>query len=216
LVVSEPEKAVLQDRPTPYRTELVAMECSLRETGRVREITIGIHRVIAQEPESVAVKAVGARLRDGIHNRATELAVLGVKAVGDEAKFLDGVQVRNKTRAKVAALADVSAVHQERIGGFALAVYGDVAGVQSARNRAVLLDRLCGTGCNASLQAQKIDVAAAVQRQCKHFLGVDNVAELRVFGLHLHRVGFHADLFRHGSHVEGHIQVQLVVYLYFN
>ena len=83
----------------------------------------GIHCVVAQKLEHVAVEAVGARLGDGIHHGAAELSVFRVKAVGDKTELLDGVEVRNQTCTEVSSLADVAPVHQKRVGGLALAIY---------------------------------------------------------------------------------------------
>ena len=71
-------------------------------------------------------------------------------------------------------------------------------------------------GRNARLQAQEIDVAAAVQRKSEHLLGVDDVAELRAFGLYLHGVGFNADGFCCRSQSHGRIDMQLVVHFHFD
>ena len=73
-----------------------------------------------------------------------------------------------------------------------------------------------GPGRNAGLQAEKIDVAAPVQRKSEHLLGIDDVAELRAFGLYLHGVGFNADGFCRRTQSHGHIDVQLVVHFHFD
>src|SRR4029077_10259265 len=98
-------------------------------------------------------------------------------------------------------------------GRFALAIDGDVSGVQPAGDRAVLLDGFGGGGGHASLQAQKINVAAAVQRQREHFLRIDHVAELGVFGIDAHGIGGNADLFRHGTDVQRNVELVLIVHL---
>ncbi len=40
------------------------------------------------------------------------------------------VEVRNQAGAEVASFTDVTTVHEERVGGLALAIHGDVAGIQ--------------------------------------------------------------------------------------
>ncbi len=77
--------------------------------------------------------------------------------------FFDGVKVRDQPRAQVASLADIAAVHKKGIRGLALAVDGNVAGVQHAGHLAVSADGVGRFGIDARLQAQQIDVAAAVQ-----------------------------------------------------
>ncbi len=83
----------------------------------------GIHRVVAQELEYIAVEAVRARLGDGVHHRAAELSVFGIEAVGDKAKLLDRIKIWNQPRAQVAALADIAPVHQKRVRSLALTVH---------------------------------------------------------------------------------------------
>ena len=100
------------------------------------------------------MNAVGTRLGNRIHHRSAEFSVLSIKAVGDKAELLDRIEIGNQARTEVAPLADVSAIHKECVGGLALAVHGDVAGVQAAGYRAVLLDGLSSGGSNARLEAE--------------------------------------------------------------
>ena len=73
------------------------------------------------------MKTVGAGLGYRIHDRATEFSVFGIKAIGDEPEFFDGIQVRNQSSAQVAAFADVRPIYQKCVGSFTLAIYGDIA-----------------------------------------------------------------------------------------
>jgi len=100
LIVSEPEEAVFQDRPTPYSAKLFAVQFGPREPCRIREVAVGIQRAIAQEPKSVAVKTVGARLGDGVHDRAAEFSIFGVEAVGDEAELFDRIEIGDQAGAE--------------------------------------------------------------------------------------------------------------------
>jgi len=58
---------------------------------------------------------------------------------------------------------------------------------------------------------REIDVAAAVSGK-PAFLGVNDIAELRAFGLNLHGVGDDFNVFGDGADVEYYIVFQLVVY----
>src|SRR4029077_12114898 len=107
LVIREPEKLVLPERPSDRVTKLVAPEFRL---GLIEEVAC-IEFVVAQELEGVAVNAIGAGLGYRVHHRAAEFSVFGVKAIGDEAKFLDGVQIGNQSGAQIASLPHVPAVH---------------------------------------------------------------------------------------------------------
>src|SRR5271169_4118060 len=83
----------------------------------------GIQLVVAQELEHVTMKAVGTRLGDGIHHRATEFSVLRVKAVCNQAELLDRIEIRNKSRAEISPLADIASIHQECVGCLPLAIH---------------------------------------------------------------------------------------------
>src|SRR5580704_10568566 len=120
--------------------------------------------VVAQELEGITVKSIGARLGNGIDDRAAEFPIFRVEAVGDQAEFLNGVQVGNQTCPQVTSLTDVSAVYQEGVRRFSLAVHGDVAGAQNARYRTGIsvggTKRAGAAGRHTGLQAQKIDITA--------------------------------------------------------
>src|SRR5258708_32749456 len=91
------------------------------------DIILSFKLILAQEFNDVTVKVVGAGLGDGIHYRAPEFSVFGVNTVGDQPKFLDGIQVGNQSGTHVAAFADVAAVHQEGVRRLALAIDRDIA-----------------------------------------------------------------------------------------
>src|SRR6185295_17376465 len=81
------------------------------------------------------------------------------------------IQVRNQPRAKFSALADISSIHQEGIGGFSLAIYGKIPWRSYvSRNWPILLHGTRSDGHNSGLQAEKIYVAAAIERKRKHLL----------------------------------------------
>ena len=79
-----------------------------------------------------------------------------------------------------------------------------------------LVDRARRRGRNARLQAQQINVAAAVERKSEHLLRVDDIAELRAFGLYLHGVGFDADGLSRRPQSHGHVDILLVVHFHFD
>ena len=212
LIIREPEKLIFPERTAGRIAKLISPQFGLA----LSKVILGIQLIVAQEFENVPVKAVGTRLGDGIDDRTAEFSVFRIKTVRNQSEFLDGVQVGNQPCAEVASLADVSTVHQVRVRRFTLAIHGDVAGIQNARYRTVLLDRFGGARRDAGLQAQKVDEAATVQRQRQYFLGVNDVTQLRALGLHLHRVRHDFYLFRHTANIERYIVVQLVIYFYFD
>src|SRR5579862_1796090 len=125
LIVREPEKLVLPEWASGGESELVLSQLRLAGCEEVPRI----HRVVTQELKDIAVEAVGTRLGDGVHHGAAEFSVFRVKAVGDKPEFLDGIEVRNQSRAQVAPFADVAAIDQKRVGRLGLGIYRDIAGV---------------------------------------------------------------------------------------
>src|SRR5581483_9259446 len=143
LIIREPEQLVLPERTSSCESELMPSQLSLRLVGE--EVILRIHCVIAQKFEDVTVEAIGSRLGDCVHHRATELPVFCVKAIGDQAKFFDGIEIWNQTGSEVSSLADVAAVHQKCIGGLALPVDRNVPGVRDVSgDRTVATDRPSG------------------------------------------------------------------------
>ena len=118
------------------------------------------------------MKAVGAGLSNRVHYRAAEFSIFGVKAIGDQPEFFHGIKIGHQPGPQIASLAHVAAVHQERVGGLPLAIYGKVAHVcrVSPPNRPVLLHGAGRHRHHSRLQAEKIQVAASIQRQGQHFL----------------------------------------------
>ena len=100
------------------------------------------------------METVGSGLGDGVHDATAELAIFRVEAVGDEAEFLDGIDVGNKAGAVVAAFAYIAAIDEEGVGGFAAAVDADVTGGKDAGDGAVLLDGAGGGRGDACLEAE--------------------------------------------------------------
>ena len=181
--------------------------------GRVEE-TSRIECVVAPEIKRISVDAVGAGLGNRVHHRAAEFSILGIKAVGDQPEFLHGIKIGDQPGAQVAPLAHVAAVHQKRIGGLPLAIYGKVASVRrvSPRNRPVLLNRAGSHRHHSCLQAEEVQVAAAIQWERQHFLRFDHVAQLRVFGLDLHGIGRDFDHFIDTPNLQRDVDAQLVVH----
>jgi hypothetical protein len=114
------------------------------------------------------VEPVSPRLGDRIHDGAAEAAVFRVKAVRFQAKLRHRIDVWNDRRSHVAALGDVASIHQEGVCRLTCPIDGNVSGIKSPRYRTILRDGTCARRCDARLQSQQIDVAAAVERQRQH------------------------------------------------
>ncbi len=121
---------------------------------------------------------------------SAELAVLGIKATGENSEFGDRIQVGNDGRAHVDVFLDVASVQHKAIGEFALAVDRDGAGVQIAGRRkcarAHVLDRIGSDGRDrndAGLKREQVRKAAAIERHGCHLFGRDDFAHLRISGV---------------------------------
>src|SRR6266566_3310953 len=65
---------------------------------------------------------------------------------------------------------------------------------------------------HSCLQAEEVQVAAAIQWERQHFLRFDHVAQLRVFGLDLHGIGRDFDHFIDTPNLQRDVDAQLVVH----
>ncbi len=111
------------------------------------------------------------------------------------------------------ALFDIAAVHNERVGSFPLSVDRHLACVSIARNVAVVLRGTGGNRDDAGLQAQQVNVAAAVQRQAGQLFLSDDVPELSAGGIHL--IGGAGDLNRLGDGTDCQLEVGSVLLIDF-
>ncbi len=127
LIIREPEQLVFPEWTSCCKAELVLPKFRLRLAGE--EVVLGIHLLIAQEVENIAVETVRARLGDGVHHRAAEFSVFRVKAVGDQTKFFDGIKIRNQASPQISSFADIAAIYQKCVGRLALAIDRDIARV---------------------------------------------------------------------------------------
>ena len=108
------------------------------------------------------MNVVGPRFGHDVHNGAGETAVLSIERVGEEAKFLNRVERGNDGSPVVDTFFDVATVHEEGIGGLSLSVDRHLAGIQIARNKPVTDRSFGGNRDNPCLQAEQINVAAAI------------------------------------------------------
>src|SRR4029077_6855216 len=197
------------DWPASRLAKLIAAQLGLGG----REVVGSVELVVTEKLEDIFETTVAARLGDGVHDRATEFSVLGIEAVSNQPEFLNRVQIGNHASAQVATLADVPAIYKKRVGRFALTVDGNVARIQTSGNRAILLNGFGRGRRHASLQPEQIDVAAPVERQGEHLLGIDHVAELGIFCVYAHGICGSADFLRYRAHIESNVEFELVVHL---
>ena len=66
-------------------------------------------------------------------------------------------------------------------------VHRNLTGVLIAGDEPVVLRSIGGNRDDACLQAQQVNVAAAIQRNAGHLLALDDVTKLRAGGVHLGR-----------------------------
>ena len=132
------------------------------------------------------MKCVASGFADDSDDAAVVVAVLGIEVVGEDAEFFDRIEVGNDGGATVHVLLHVDSIDHEAVGGFALAVDGEVAGVSVAGGIDTAGDaghddgarQKGGDGSDAGLDREQIGVAAAVQRKRRHLRGGDDLAEM--------------------------------------
>src|SRR5439155_24249174 len=115
--------------------ELVEVVRLLNDAARIVDERVGVHRLIAIEPECAAVQIVRAGLGDDIDDAAAGAAGLGVVAAVIDLEFLnrilaEGVRIANALPS--AGLPEkevipVGAVDQEAVGGAALSGEREIA-----------------------------------------------------------------------------------------
>src|SRR5260370_40532588 len=155
------------------------------------------------------MNAVSSRLGDDVQHGAAELSVFSVKTIRNKPEFFDGVQIRNQPGAQVTALAHIASIDQKGVRSLVLAVDGHVARRQRAGNGPVATDGARSRSSNSGLQAEKIDVAPAVERQRQDLLRLDNIAQLRGRGFYLHSISAHFNCLLNATHFERDVDFQL-------
>ncbi len=139
------------------------------------------------------MEVAGAGFADDGDDAAVVVAVLGIEVGGEDAELFDGVEVGNDGGAAVHVLLHVDSVDHEAVGGFALAVDGEVAGVGVAGGVDAAGDaghddgagQEGGDGSDAGLDGEQIGVAAAVEGESGHLAGGDDFAEVSCGGFDL-------------------------------
>src|ERR1700722_6244986 len=111
LIVGEPEYFVSDGWSTGSVAELVP----LQNSAGVIEEAARIEVAVAEEIERAAVKAVGPRLGDGVHDSATKASVFRIEGIGDEAEFGNRIEVGDDGCSEVHALVYIAAIDKERI-----------------------------------------------------------------------------------------------------
>ena len=74
----------------------------------------------------------GSRSAATIASRELIEAVLGIEVVGQHPELFDRIEVRNDGGAAIHVLLHIDPVHHEAVGRFALAIDGQVSGIQVA------------------------------------------------------------------------------------
>ena len=164
---------------------------------------------------------VAARLRDDVDDAAVVVAVLGVEVVRQDAELGNRVEVRHDRRAAIHVLLHAPAVDHKAVRALALPVDRHVTRVQLARR----LDRAGDArhddrvrfhradGCDARLDGKQVSITAAVERERRHVLGGDDLAELRrhLLDVHFRQRAVHRDRFTLFPDLELDVDAQLFV-----
>src|SRR5689334_10529703 len=93
------------------------------------------------------MERIGSRLGHYVYLAAAVVPVLGVKVIGYDAEFGDGIEIWNYGSPVVLALFHVRPVDHEPIGGLALAIHGLVSRIQTSVDRSIADARRLAVGC---------------------------------------------------------------------
>jgi len=131
-------KARDRDRAAHAAAELVALEAGEGKAGAIREEIVRVHGAVAEEFEGAAVQTVGSGFGDHDDNAATAAAVFGGVGVGENTKFLDAFDGRNRAdgrnRGHVVVDLEADAIELHVAGGLLAAVDDEVIPVEGVVN----------------------------------------------------------------------------------
>ena len=182
LIISEEEDLVPSDRSAESPPKLVLLKCPTRG----RKVVARIEVCIAQELENIAVKCIGTGLSYNVDLAAAELAVFGIEVIGENPKFINGIEVGNDRRPHVDVFFDIASIDHKAVGKFPLAVNRDGAGIQISggreRGRAHVLHHVGRDGSgwrNPWLKRKQIRKAPSVEGYRGHPRTGDDLAYLR-------------------------------------
>ena len=200
LVVGEEENPVVANRSADGASELVLPE----DAPRWRKVVARVEIRIAQKIECVAVECIAARFGDDVDLPAAEFSVLSIEVAGNNAEFVNRIQVRYDRRSGIHVLFDIGAIHAEKIGKLPLSIHRDCARIKRSRR---VQDRgahiLHGGGSDRCLrghswlQRKKVCITAPIERHSGYLSSGDHLAKLGARGLHPQ--GIVADAHRLGN-----------------
>src|ERR1700720_5017911 len=138
LIVAEKEKLIFLDRPAERAAELIL----LVGFTHGREEIARIECRIPQKFEDVTVNRVRPALRHYSDDTAGIIAIFRVEVVRQNAKFRDGIEIRNDTGAAVHFFLGIRSIDEETVGIFTLPADGLISWIQAAGRS----DRYCRPG----------------------------------------------------------------------
>ncbi len=132
LIVHEEEETIMDDGTAKGAAEDAAVERGHRSNGRLvcRVLVrpaVGVQVVVFEEPEGVAVEAVGSALSDHDDLAAVGVAVLGGGISADDAEFADGVYVGTVVDVVVDSVVDIDTIEGVVVGLLTVAVDEEAA-----------------------------------------------------------------------------------------
>src|SRR5260370_21068716 len=132
LIVHEEEETIMDDGATKGAAEDAGVEGGQRSDGGLVSgvlvgPAVGVQVVVFEEPEGVAVEAVGSALGDHDDLAAVGVAVLGGGIAADDPEFADGVYVGTVVDVIVDGVVDVDTIEGVVVGLLAVAVDEEAA-----------------------------------------------------------------------------------------
>ena len=183
LVIHEEEETIMDDGTAKGAAEDAAVERGHRSDGRlVRGVlvrpAICVQVSVFEEPEGVAVEAVGSALGDHDDLAAVGVAVFGGGIAADDAEFADGVYVGTVVDVVVDSVVDVDTIEGVVVGLLTVAVDEEAAVVGGTSN----VIRVSRRGRNsAGYQGGERGEVTRLQRELGGLLCRDGGACTRIF-----------------------------------
>ena len=133
------KRLVLSDRAAECSAELVLVK---RAACR-RKIVTGIEIRVTKKFERVAMKCIGTRFCNDVDLSSAVPSVFRIEVAGKDAKFGDGVEVRNDRRSRIHVFLGVASVHREGIRELPLSVDRNRPGFSPPEGESALTPTSC-------------------------------------------------------------------------
>ena len=205
MIAGEEKQFIFYDRSAYDSAELVALQSVALEGEEVARV----QSAVAEELEQIAMKLVGAGLRDGVHRGAGVKAVLRLQHTGFHLELLQSIRERQRQRQVVVWILIDRAVQLVRDAIALAARHGHHDGRIIPHG----VDRAVTWRARHTRKEYQFDRIAPIQWHLGDSQGVHYLADAGRTRLHLRGVGFHRYLFADCANLQPYIDREVAIHL---